>query len=188
MFLNSRMSILQARNLERVSLGLLIKKLLGTDTSQTKICVRKNGDIKRVLKIVKKPDLKILKLSEYCTYLVNNSHPNLVKFHDIYHDKVNLYVVLDYLPQGDIFHYIHHKKHLSETKIARILTQILPVLNLVHKTNQIIKNLKPSNLLVLKGLENGEQLEVMLSDVGLADLNGSGDPKKTDAMQFMAPE
>ena len=28
----------------------------------------------------------------------------------------------------------------------------------------------------------------MLSDVGLADLNGSGDPKKTDAMQFMAPE
>jgi hypothetical protein len=28
----------------------------------------------------------------------------------------------------------------------------------------------------------------MLSDVGLADLNGSGDPEKTDAEQFMAPE
>ena len=28
----------------------------------------------------------------------------------------------------------------------------------------------------------------MLSDVGLADLNGSGDPDKTDAEQFMAPE
>lgn len=33
-----------------------------------------------------------------------------------------------------------------------------------------------------------ETLDVVLSDVGLADLNGSGNPKRSDAKQFMAPE
>lgn len=96
----------------------------------------KGGDaILRIIKIVQRPKIPAQQLNIYCTNLVNNSHPNLVKFHDIYEDDVNIYFVLDYLPEGDILHYIHQKRHLSEGKIANIITQLLPVLNLVHKTN-----------------------------------------------------
>ena len=53
--------------------------------------------------------------------LMNVNHPNIIKLHQWFHDPKNLYFVMDWAENGELFHYMKNEGTL-ELKEAQFLT------------------------------------------------------------------
>lgn len=86
-----------------------------------------------------------------------------------FQDKVNLYLIMDYLRGGDLRYHICYKESFCEKEISTILCHsgfitacIVVSLEFVHSMNIIHKDLKPENIVFE---ENGY---ARLTDFGIA--------------------
>eukprot|EP00347_Sterkiella_histriomuscorum_P018719 403344439 len=127
-------------------------------------------------------------LKRYLRSQRDQAHPNVLKTEDIYYDEVNLYLIQEYAGQGDLYKLLQKKKSLTESDLIEIFYEFLCVISAAHELNLIIRNLKPSNILFHTGLFDNEKIQIALADVGLSELNRSGDPYFTDYKQYMSPE
>ena len=48
-------------------------------------------------------------------------HPNIVKFYEVYEDKKNIYLVMEYCKGGDLYATLLREETFSEEKAAKIL-------------------------------------------------------------------
>ena len=63
----------------------------------------------------------------------NCSHANIVNVLEILEDKLNYYIVTEYLAGGNLFARLKYLTHFSENEAAHIVKQILMCLNYMHK-------------------------------------------------------
>lgn len=64
-----------------------------------------------------------------------------------FHDKENLYLVLDYLPGGNLRYYISEHTHFNDSQVKFFISCIILSIEYIHKNNIIHRDLKPENLL-----------------------------------------
>ncbi|CDW73062.1 protein kinase domain containing protein [Stylonychia lemnae] len=161
-----------------------------SEISETRLCQKKQGQKEtRILKIIKRqPAMDLKRLNKILSDILNQSHPGLLKTEDIFYDDTNLYIVQQQAVQGDLFKVLEAKPTFIEADVVEILHQLLGILSYKHDSNVAIKNMKPSNILFHTGMKEGEKIHISLADVGLADINRSGDPYFTDYKQHMSPE
>jgi serine/threonine protein kinase len=94
-------------------------------------------------------------------------HPGIVQLYDLLMDDNNYYVIIEFCPNGDLFHYIITRSYLPEDD-ARIFTrEVLESLSYVHSMGISHRDLKPENLL----LDHNGILKI--SDFGLAQFMGA---------------
>lgn len=120
--------------------------------------------------------------------MVNVDHPNIVKIRDIYEDTTNIYIVTDFIVEGNLYNFLIQKRQIAETQLAQIVNQILLPLVFCHRHNLTLKNLKPTNILFDAGLLDQDKIVLYLSDVGISNITRSGSPVQADCILFMAPE
>ncbi|OHT16652.1 hypothetical protein TRFO_13084 [Tritrichomonas foetus] len=89
-------------------------------------------------------------------------HPNIVQFVDILRDDFNIYVVMEYCPNGDLFNHIIDKKFLSEQEAKFLFKQIMDGVNYIHSIGAMHRDLKPENILL------DETGAAKISDFGFA--------------------
>jgi len=76
------------------------------------------------------------------------NHKNIIKVHDmIFEDKINVYLVLDYYPKGDLTKYLN-KRCLKEKFAQNYSIQLKDGLKYLLSNNIIHRDLKPQNILV----------------------------------------
>ena len=80
------------------------------------------------MKIIKKDEVS----KEYVQSLLNEidnlkqlDHPNIVKIYEFYQDKLNFYLITEYIEGGELFDRITKVKCFTESDAARIMKQLL---------------------------------------------------------------
>eukprot|EP00826_Nyctotherus_ovalis_P038858 TRINITY_DN3673_c0_g2_i2.p1 TRINITY_DN3673_c0_g2~~TRINITY_DN3673_c0_g2_i2.p1 ORF type:complete len:168 (+),score=29.56 TRINITY_DN3673_c0_g2_i2:379-882(+) len=107
-----------------------------------------------------------------------------------FQDEDYLYMVLDFMPGGDLRHYISHHKILSEAETSNshlILEFIIACtvlgLEYMHKRGVLHRDVKPENLVI------DEEGYVRLTDLGIARLSGKDNSRDNSGTPgYSAPE
>lgn len=77
-------------------------------------------------------------------------HPNIIKFYDYIQEDQNVYLILDYAENGNLYSYMHRRKSLTQTEIFRFFHQTCLAVQYLHSNDIIHRDLKPENLLLDK--------------------------------------
>ena len=121
--------------------------------------------------------------------LARLTHPNIVKVSDYGEYEGSPYLVMPYLPGGNLKAFLKQRGHLLWQEAVKLLLPIAEALDYAHSQNVIHRDVKPSNILLT------ERGQPMLTDFGVAKvleeeatiaLTGTGMGVGTP--EYMAPE
>ncbi|KAI9044923.1 serine/threonine-protein kinase [Aspergillus affinis] len=111
-------------------------------------------------------------------------HPNVISLYDVWENRGELYLVLEYVEGGELFDYVSNHGPLAEEEAVRIFRQIIAGLGHCHRFHICHRDLKPENIL-LDSWRN-----VKLADFGMAALQPAGHWLNTScgSPHYAAPE
>ena len=111
----------------------------------------------------------IQKIRKEINILKRIKHKNIIQLYEIMESKSNLYIVMEYCENKELFDYIISKKYLKEKEACRFFQQIIDGVEYLHLSNITHRDLKPENLLLDKNHR------IKISDFGLSYLGNSID-------------
>ena len=125
------------------------------------------GDIVAIKKMRKEDMLNKNQLMHVRTEkeIMTASNPWIVKLKYSFQDEYYLYLVMEFLPGGDLMNLLMKKEVLTEDEARFYTAEMILAVDSVHKLNCIHRDLKPDNILIDK---NGH---IQLSDFGLAKIS-----------------
>ncbi|KAL7929604.1 hypothetical protein V8C35DRAFT_325032 [Trichoderma chlorosporum] len=133
-----------------------------------------NGEMRVPVSIER--EVAILKLIE---------HPNIMKLYDIWENRSEIYLILEYIDQGDLFTFINTKGRLSEEVAIHFFRQMISAIAYCHSFNVCHRDLKPENILITA------DLQIKIADFGMAALHQTATHRLATACgspHYAAPE
>lgn len=110
------------------------------------------------------------------------SNPFIVSTHGNLEDKDSVYILLEYISCGDLFHMIR-KRRMRQNEIIFYAAELVVILDLVHSKNVVYRDLKPENVMIC---ETGH---LKLIDFGLSKImNQDRTFTVCGSPEYMAPE
>ncbi len=107
------------------------------------------------------------------------NHPGLVKVHDFgLLDNGQPYLVMEMLEGETLGSYLKRNGALSLKEISAIFAQVCFALSYAHSENVVHRDIKPGNIMLLKGLSFDTEGSVKVVDFGLAKIAGEGEGKQ----------
>lgn len=100
-------------------------------------------------------------------------HQNIVKLFYALHDESKLYLLMEYIPGGELFQYLAKEKFLNMKSTSFYVCQMAMALKFLHNCGIVYRDLKPENCLLDK------YGYLVLTDFGLAK-QASDDDDKND--------
>lgn len=112
------------------------------------------------------------------------NHPNIVRIHEVIGTKTKIYIVMEYVPGGQLSDKLSYANKLTESEARKYFQQLIYAMEYCHCRGVYHRDLKPQNLL----LDSKGNLKV--SDFGLSALNKPGTLLKTacGSPSYVAPE
>ncbi|CCH62775.1 hypothetical protein TBLA_0I01150 [Henningerozyma blattae CBS 6284] len=96
------------------------------------------------------------------------SHPNVMGLYEVWENKSELYLVLEYVDGGELFDYLVSRGKLPEREAVHYFKQIIQGVAYCHAFNICHRDLKPENLLLDK-----KNKIIKIADFGMAALEVS---------------
>jgi protein-serine/threonine kinase len=125
----------------------------------------KDGEI-YAMKVLKKREIvakdQILNALTERAFLSQSNNPWAVQLFYAFADAHNLYLVMDFLPGGDLMTLLIKRNIFTETETKFFIAETLLAIHHVHLAQFIHRDIKPDNLLLTK---NGH---IRLADFGLS--------------------
>ncbi|KAF7952223.1 uncharacterized protein EAE97_001720 [Botrytis byssoidea] len=112
-------------------------------------------------------------------------HPNIMKIYDIWENRTEIYLVLEYVDNGELFAQIANNGRLDEETAMKYFRQLLSALGYCHSYNICHRDLKPENILITS---TGD---IKVADFGMAALHQGADHKlrtSCGSPHYAAPE
>lgn len=97
--------------------------------------------------------------------LISAKSPWVVNLKYSFQDELFLYLVMDYLPGGDLMSLLMKKDILTEDESKFYIAEMVLAIEAIHKMGCIHRDLKPDNILI-----DGKG-HIQLSDFGLSKLS-----------------
>ncbi|KAK3113309.1 Protein kinase protein rad53 [Teratosphaeriaceae sp. CCFEE 6253] len=94
------------------------------------------------------------------------SHPNIVQYVDYQDHASHLYIVMEFVPCGDLQQYLKQKGALGEPLGEKVAWQVLRALDYLHGKKITHRDIKPDNILIAN--MHPAMFTVKLSDFGLS--------------------
>lgn len=92
------------------------------------------------------------------------SHPNIMGLYDVWENKNDLYLILEYIEGGELFDYLIKRGKLLEHEAVSYFKQIINGIGYLHQFNICHRDLKPENLLL------DFDKNIKIADFGMAAL------------------
>ncbi|XP_026534964.1 ribosomal protein S6 kinase alpha-5 isoform X3 [Notechis scutatus] len=150
-------------------------------------CLHKKTRREYAVKIISKR-LEVNTQREITALKLCEGHPNVVKLHEIYHDQLHTFLVMEILKGGELLERIQKKKYFSETEASYIMRRLVSAVSHMHDVGVVHRDLKPENLLFTDESDNSE---IKIIDFGFARLKPSDNqPLRTPCftLHYAAPE
>mmetsp|Transcript_49103 Transcript_49103/g.104421 ORF Transcript_49103/g.104421 Transcript_49103/m.104421 type:complete len:541 (+) Transcript_49103:285-1907(+) len=93
------------------------------------------------LRLVEKKYLEELK--NEIDVLRTLDHPNIVKAYEVYENRKNIYVLMEYCSGGDLY----ARAPYAENQVANVITQICSAISHMHKNGVVHRDLKVENIM-----------------------------------------
>lgn len=134
-----------------------------------------NGRVTRTMPFGIEREIVIMKLIE---------HPHIISLYDIWENRGELYLVLEYVEGGELFDYVSCNGALPESEAVRLFRQIVAGLAYCHRFDICHRDLKPENILL------DHDRNIKLADFGMAALQPKGELLTTScgSPHYAAPE
>eukprot|EP00210_Caulerpa_lentillifera_P004088 g3900.t1 len=154
---------------------------------KVRLVVHKHTRQEFALKSIQKSAVKDIKTVEHIIMerkvLSKLSGKNfLVGFHGAFQDNSSLYLLMDWIPGGELFSRITLSGMLHEYHAVFYAANVVLAFNTMHEMNIIYRDLKPENILIDK---NGY---LRLSDYGFATIADSAALTLCGTPDYQAPE
>ena len=166
-----------------------IIKDLGQGTfGQVKLAIHRRSKEKVAIKILEKSriveDSDRERVSREIQILKILRHPSIAHLYEILEDKDTLYLVSEFIPNGELFDYIVGQRRIKEFEACKFFQQLIDGVEYIHRLNVVHRDLKPENLLL------DENKNIKIVDFGLSNLYGDGQLLKTACGSpcYAAPE
>jgi serine/threonine protein kinase len=111
-------------------------------------------------------------------------HPNIVELFHVYEGTQNVYLVMEYLPRGDLHKTLAQKKKFSEDFCIKFAKSLLETLSYLHSKNIVHRDLKLENII----MTSYPNCQFKIIDFGLAYFNYSSQTAKCGSPGYLAPE
>ena len=111
-------------------------------------------------------------------------HPNIVKLYNYYENTTSIYMIMEYVNNGNLYSIIRRKKALSEYDAYNFFYQVCKSIYFLHKNNIIHRDIKAENILI------DDKNNCKLCDFGWSVILNKDYGRKTfcGTMEYMAPE
>lgn len=112
------------------------------------------------------------------------NHPNLTKLYGYFHDEKRVYLVMEYLVNGELYRYLKQNGPFNDSLASYYVYQMADALDYMHKSNILHRDIKPENILI--GFHN----IVKLTDFGWGVMHTKGSKRKTlcGTIDYLSPE
>jgi len=140
------------------------------------------------VKILNRNKIKSLEVVNKTKREIENAlrfrHPHIIKMYQVYSSTTDLFLVMEYVPNGELFDYICNKGKLDEKEARTFFQQIISGVDCCHRSKVVHRDLKPENLLLDKNNN------VRIADFGLSNILNDGEFLKTScgSPNYAAPE
>ena len=143
-------------------------KTIGKGTfGKVKLALHKPTKEQVAIKILEKSKIKtkrdLERIEKEIKYLKMFNNPNIIKIYQIKEDEKNFYIVMEYVQGGELFNYIVANKHLDENEASFFYSQIIHIIQEIHKHKICHRDMKPENLLLT------QNKTIKLIDFGLSN-------------------
>lgn len=132
---------------------------------EVRVCRKKDTQQVFAMKIMKKTEMlkknQVAHIRAERDVLALADCPWVVKLHFSFQDDKNLYLVMEYLPGGDLMTILMKYDILTEEQTRFYIAETALAINAVHQLNYVHRDLKPDNILL------DRDGHVKLSDFGL---------------------
>ena len=133
----------------------IIKKTLGQGTfGKVKLGIHKPTNEKVAIKILEKCKIiekdDEIRVKRELEMMPKFNHNNVILVTEIFSNRDNFYIVMEYCEGGELFNYIVKKRRLAEEEAAFFFYQIISGLEYIHSLGIVHRDLKPENLLLGK--------------------------------------
>ena len=116
--------------------------------------------------------------------LINATNPFVVSLHYAYQTPTKFYLVLDYVPGGELFSHMDHTGALPIEDVRLYAAETVIALHFLHTLGIIYRDLKPENILI------AADGHIKLTDFGFAKDLSQSEVTKTfcGTNEYLAPE
>lgn len=143
---------------------------------------------KVAVKIINKKKMEQMNMHEKIRREINIlqflKHPHVIRLYELIDTPSDIFMVMEYVPGGELFEHIVHKLRLREDEARRFFQQILAGVEYCHQCMVTHRDLKPENLLL------DSNLHVKIADFGLSNTMRDGEFLKTScgSPNYASPE
>lgn len=115
------------------------------------------------------------------------NHPNIVSIHALRQEGDLLFLVMEYLPGGDLLSLIEEQGPVHRDLLLKVAANVCHALETLHARNVIHRDIKPENILI------AHEGHFKLTDFGLAHIHQQHGPNRSVGPQpgtllYMSPE
>ncbi|KYQ91197.1 protein kinase 3 [Tieghemostelium lacteum] len=142
-------------------------KVLGVGSFGRVFLVRKKNTTKLyAMKVLSKKDImkkkQIAHTNTEKMVLSTMDHPFIVRLHYAFQNDDFLFLCMDYIPGGELFHHLQKAGKFPEELAKFYIAQVILALNYLHSNDIIYRDIKPENILL------DEEGHIKLTDFGLS--------------------
>jgi serine/threonine kinase 38 len=144
---------------------------------EVRLCRKKNDPASPIMamKKLKKEEMmnrnQIQHVRAERDVLVEAAHGNpwVVELYYAFQDATYLYIIMEYLPGGDMMTWLIKKDVFAEADVRFYVAELAAAVHSIHKMKYVHRDLKPDNIVL------GRDGHLKLSDFGLAKHFGAGE-------------
>eukprot|EP01132_Coremiostelium_polycephalum_P005243 gene5243-6524_t len=142
-------------------------KVLGVGSFGRVFLVRKKDTQKLyAMKVLNKKDMlkkkQIAHTNTEKMVLSTMDHPFIVRLHFAFQNDEFLFMCMDYIPGGELFHHLQKAGRFPEELAKFYIAEVILSLNYLHSNNIIYRDIKPENILL------DAEGHIKLTDFGLS--------------------
>ena len=135
--------------------------------------IHETTGIEVAVKILNRKKIKNLEMKEKvrreikCLKMCN--HPHIIKLYEVIDTPTDIFLVIEYVPKGELFDYIVQKGRISQDQARKFFQQLISALTYLHELGIVHRDLKPENLLL------DDDLNIKIADFGLSNMMKDGE-------------